>query len=56
MPVNDRTEDRKRAKRSRRGTKVSVDELVAKSHSVFDRVVPIFERAAAKIRDRFTRK
>ena len=39
-----------------RGTKVTVDELVAKSHSVFERVVPYLERAATKIRARLARK
>jgi hypothetical protein len=39
-----------------RGTRVSVDELVAKSQTVFERVVPILERAASRIRSRLTRK
>jgi hypothetical protein len=47
--------DRKSARR-RRGTKVTVDELVAKSHTVFDRVVPLLERAAARLRARLTGK
>jgi hypothetical protein len=42
--------------RPSRGTKVSVDELVAKSRTVLDRVVPIFERAASKLRSRLIRK
>jgi hypothetical protein len=49
------TAKQKSARRSR-GTKVSVDELVAKSRTVLDRVVPIFERAASKIRSRLARK
>ncbi|MBA2540447.1 MAG: hypothetical protein H0V17_12475 [Deltaproteobacteria bacterium] len=56
MNVNGTGGGRKGPKRSRRGTKVTVDELVAKSHTVFDRVTPLLERAAAKIRARFTSK
>lgn len=56
MNVNGTDGERKVPKRSRRGTKVTVDELVAKSHTVFHRVVPMLERAAARIRARFTGK
>ena len=51
MHANEPRDSHKRpARRKRGGTRVSVDELVAKSHSVFDRVVPLLERAAAKLR------
>jgi hypothetical protein len=57
MHANDtRDSDKRRATRKRGGTRVSVDELVDKSHTVFDRVVPYLERAAERIRHRFTRK
>lgn len=55
MHANDtRESDKQPAKKG--GTRVSVDELVDKSHTVFDRVVPLLERAAERIRARFTRK
>lgn len=44
-PGKRRSQGRKRA-----GTRVSVDELVEKSHTVFDRVVPLLERAAERLR------
>jgi|JI10StandDraft_1071094.scaffolds.fasta_scaffold09344_11 hypothetical protein len=54
MDANDkRAKDKRLAKRSR-GTRVSVDELVAKSHSVFDGVGPLVERVKQRLR-RFTR-
>ncbi len=37
-------------------TRVSVDELVAKGRTVIDRVRPMFDRVAAKVRSRFGRK
>ncbi len=46
---------RKPAKRKRGGTHATADELVAKSHSVFDRVIPLLERAAERLRS-FVRK
>lgn len=36
------------------GTKVSVDELIAKGRSVFDRVRPLVSRVVARARKRFT--
>lgn len=54
MDANDkRAKDKRPVRRSRGGTRVSVDELVAKSHSVFDRVGPLVERAKRLLR--FTR-
>jgi hypothetical protein len=55
QPDSAGSDKRKPARRSR-GTKVSVDELVAKSRTVLDRVAPIFERAASKIRARLRAK
>ncbi len=57
MHANETREPGKRRPRVRKrgGTRVSVDELVAKSHSVFDRVVPLLERAAERLRS-FVRK
>ena len=37
----------------RRGTKVSVDELVAKGRTVFDRMRPLVSRVVARARKRF---
>jgi len=37
-----------------RGTKVSVDELVAKGRTVFDRMRPLVSRVVARARKRFT--
>jgi hypothetical protein len=46
-----------RAKRGPHGTRfASVDQLVAKGHSVIERVRPMVERAAANLRARFGRK
>lgn len=45
-----------RAKRGPRGTRVSVDELVAKGRTVIDRVRPIVKRAADRVRSRLGRK
>lgn len=52
MHANEEQESGKRrpAKRKRGGTVATVDELVAKSHSLFDRVVPLLERAAERLR------
>lgn len=38
---------------SARGTKVSVDELVAKGRTVFDRMRPLVSRVVARARKRF---
>jgi len=38
------------------GTRVSVDELVAKGRSIVDRVRPYLARASTKLRARFSRK
>jgi len=38
-----------------RGTRASVDELIAKSRTVVDRIGPIVKRAAARVRRRFQR-
>jgi hypothetical protein len=47
----------RQAKRGPRGgTRVSVDELVAKGRTVIDRVRPIVQRATSKIRARIGRK
>jgi hypothetical protein len=43
------------AKRGPRGVSVSIDEIVAKGRTVVERVKPIIERAATKIRARFGR-
>ena len=45
----------RKAKRGPQGTRVSVDELVAKGRTVIDRVRPYVERAAARLRKRFKR-
>ncbi|MGN6110700.1 MAG: hypothetical protein ACTHU0_36695 [Kofleriaceae bacterium] len=44
------------AKRGPHGTRVSVDDLVAKSRTMIDRVRPMVERAAAKLRATLSRK
>ena len=44
------------ALRAKDHTRVSVDELVAKGRTVVDRVKPIVERAAARLRSRLGRK
>lgn len=46
------------AKRGPRGklTSVSVDELVAKGHSLIERVRPMVDRAVGNLRNRFGRK
>jgi hypothetical protein len=46
----------RRARRGRRSTRVSIDELIAKGQSVIDRVRPAVERTVGKLRARFTRK
>ena len=50
-------EAEERAKRGprRRGPRVSVDELVAKGRTVVDRVRPMVDRVASKIRSRLGR-
>jgi len=45
-----------RAKRGPRGTRVSIDELVAKGHTVVDRVRPMVSRVVGNLRARFGRK
>lgn len=45
-----------KAKRGPFGTRVSVDELVAKGHTVVDRVRPVVERVVGNLRNRFGRK
>ena len=45
------------ARRGPHGTRfTSVDQLVAKGHSVLDRVIPMVERAVGNLRKRFGRK
>ena len=44
------------AKRGPSGSRVTVDELVAKGHSLVERVRPVVERAVDKIKDRLGRK
>jgi hypothetical protein len=46
----------KRGPKARAGRWASVDEIVAKGHSVIERVRPMVERAADKLRTRFGRK
>ena len=45
-----------RAKHGPPGTRVSIDELVAKGHTVVDRVRPMVSRAIENLRARFGRK
>jgi len=45
-----------RAKRGPSGTRVSVDELVAKGHNVIERIRPVVDRMVGNIRSRFGRK
>ena len=59
--VEQEPEDAARAERTARrgphhGTRVSVDELVAKSRTVIDRERPLVERAIGKVRSRLRRK
>ena len=44
-----------RAKRGPHGTKVSVDELVAKGRTVIDRVRPIVERVVDRVKAKFSK-
>ena len=44
-----------RARPQRRGTRVSVDELVAKGRTFVDRVRPTVERVVSKVRSRLGR-
>jgi hypothetical protein len=44
------------AKRGPFGTRVSIDELVAKGHTVVDRVRPMVTRVVGNLRARFGRK
>jgi|GEM_PF-3423336 len=44
------------AKRGPMGSRVSIDELLAKGKTVVDRVRPVVERAVDKLRARFARK
>ena len=44
------------AKRGPGGTRVSLDDLVAKGRTVVDRVRPMIERAAGKLRAKFSSK
>lgn len=44
-----------RAKRGPHGTKVSVDELVAKGRTVIDRVKPIVERVVERVKAKFSK-
>ena len=43
------------ARKGPRGTRASVDELIAKGRTVIDRIRPLFERAAETLRRRFHR-
>jgi hypothetical protein len=54
MDNDTRESDRRKNPRDR--SQVSVDELLAKSETVFDRVVPFLERAASRIRSKLARK
>ncbi|MBS1119533.1 MAG: hypothetical protein H6Q90_1761 [Deltaproteobacteria bacterium] len=42
----------RRARKGPRGTRVSVDELIARSRSAVDRVMAMLERATSKLRSR----
>lgn len=44
-----------RAKRGPHGTRVSVDELVAKGKTVIDRVRPIVERVVERVKSKFSK-
>ena len=44
-----------RAKRGPHGTKVSVDELVAKGRTVIDRVRPMVERVVERVKAKFSK-
>lgn len=44
-----------RAKQGPAGTRVSIDELVAKGHSVVERVRPLVTRVVGRLRERFGR-
>jgi hypothetical protein len=45
-----------KARRGPRGTRVSVDELIAKSRTVVDRVRPYVDRAVGAVRSRLRRR
>jgi hypothetical protein len=47
--------DPARGRRGSRDPRVSVDELIAQSRTVLDRVRPLIDRAAARIRARLRR-
>jgi hypothetical protein len=51
-----RGEAKARRGRGSRGTRASVDELVAKSRTVADRVGPLIDRVVARVRARLRRK
>ena len=44
------------AKRGPSGRRVSVDEIVAKGHTLIERVRPMVDRAVGKLRNRFAKK
>lgn len=52
----DAEKSEQRAKRGPFGTRVSVDELVAKGHTVIERIRPVVDRVVGNIRSRFGRK
>lgn len=45
-----------KARRGPKGSRASVDELIAKGRTVVDRVRPIVDRVASRIKKRFQRK
>lgn len=45
----------RKARKGPRGTRVSLDELMAKGRSIVDRVKPMVERATSKLRSRLNR-
>jgi hypothetical protein len=55
-PEAAREAEKKAARGPRGGTRVSVDELVAKGRTIVDRVKPYVTRAASRIRARLGRK
>jgi hypothetical protein len=53
---DDAVKAEERAKRGPPGTRVSVDELMAKGHTVIGRIRPVVDRMVGKVRSRFGRK
>ncbi len=45
-----------KARRGPRGTRATVDELIAKSRTIIDRIRPLIGRVASRVRRRFRRR